>query len=218
MEPKCWIYVIVGFGLTSWMPEKCARFTKWLIVLWLSRGMWLWLILSHLSWCVNVLGLATVITSVNLHYTMHALLASLQITWDISCNGLSCPSSYYIVWWQIYSLYGLTGKQWRQLPQPQLQLLHPWPGVHQEDETGGVTVMGHHTRCWATVADSAGKGKASEAPPPPLYAWYLLGPHWGGAQDNEPYGGISIKTQKSEYEKIRIFNAWSIEKCATPKR
>jgi hypothetical protein len=149
MEPRCWIYVIVGFGLTSWMPEKCARFTKWLIVLWLSRGMWLWLILSHLSWCVNVLGLATVITSVNLHYTMHALLASLQITWDISCNGLSCPSSYYIVWWQIYSLYGLTGKQWRQLPQPQLQLLHPWPGVHQEDETGGVTVMGHHTRCWA---------------------------------------------------------------------
>jgi hypothetical protein len=31
-----------------------------------------------------------------------------------------------------------------------------------------------------------------------------------------PYGGISIKTQKSEYEKIRIFNAFlSIEKCAT---
>ena len=52
-------------------------------------------------------------------------------------------------------------------------------------------------------------------PPPPLYAWYLLGPRWGGAQDNEPYGGICIKTQKSKYEKIRIFNAWSIEKCAT---
>jgi hypothetical protein len=69
-----------------------------------------------------------------------------------------------------------------------------------------------------TVADSAGKGKTSEAPPPPPNAWYLLGPRWGGAQDNEPYGGISIKTQKSEYEKIRIFNALSIEKCATPKR
>ena len=27
-----------------------------------------------------------------------------------------------------------------------------------------------------------------------------------------------MKTQKSEYEKIRIFNAQSIEKCATPKR
>ena len=27
-----------------------------------------------------------------------------------------------------------------------------------------------------------------------------------------------MKTQKSEYEKIRIFNALSIEKCATPKR
>ena len=35
------------------------------------------------------------------------------------------------------------------------------------------------------VADSAGKGKTSEAPPPPLKAWYLLGPRWGGAQDNE---------------------------------
>ena len=69
-----------------------------------------------------------------------------------------------------------------------------------------------------TVADSAGKGKTSEAPPPPPKAWYLLGPRWGGAQDNEPYGGISIKTQKSKYEKIRIFNALSIEKCATPKR
>jgi hypothetical protein len=54
--------------------------------------------------------------------------------------------------------------------------------------------------------------------PPPLKAWYLLGPRWGGAQVNEPYGGISIKTQKSEYEKIRISNVWSIEKCATPKR
>ena len=69
-----------------------------------------------------------------------------------------------------------------------------------------------------TVADSAGKGKTSEAPPPPLKAWYLLGPCGGGAEDNEPYGGISIKTQKSEYENIRVFNAWSIEKCATPKR
>ena len=69
-----------------------------------------------------------------------------------------------------------------------------------------------------TVADSAGKGKTSEAPPPPLKAWYLLGPRWGGFQDNEPYGGISITTQKSENEKIRISNAWSIEKCATPKR
>jgi hypothetical protein len=69
-----------------------------------------------------------------------------------------------------------------------------------------------------TMADSAGKGKTSEAPPPPLKAWYLIGPRWGGAQDNELYGGISIKTQKSEYEKIRISNAWSIEKCATPKQ
>jgi hypothetical protein len=68
------------------------------------------------------------------------------------------------------------------------------------------------------VADSAGKGKTSEAPPPPLKAWYLLGPCGGGAEDNEPYGGISIKTQKSEYEKIRVSNAWSIEKCTTPKR
>ena len=69
-----------------------------------------------------------------------------------------------------------------------------------------------------TVADSAGKGKTSEAPPPPLKAWYLLGPRGGGAEDNESYGGISIKSQKSEYEKIRVSNAWSIEKCATPKR
>jgi hypothetical protein len=47
---------------------------------------------------------------------------------------------------------------------------------------------------------------------------FLVGPRWCGAQDNKPYGGISIKTQKSEYEKIRIFNAWSIEKCTTPKQ
>jgi hypothetical protein len=70
------------------------------------------------------------------------------------------------------------------------------------------------------VADSAGKGKISEAPPPPLKSWYLLGLCGGGAEDNEPYGGISIKTQKNEYEKIRVSNAnaWSIEKCATPKQ
>jgi hypothetical protein len=57
------------------------------------------------------------------------------------------------------------------------------------------------------VADSAGKGNTSEAPPPPLKARYLLGPCGGGAEDNEPYCGISIKTQKSEYEKIRVSNA-----------
>jgi hypothetical protein len=56
-----------------------------------------------------------------------------------------------------------------------------------------------------TVADSAGKGKTSEAPPSPPKAWYLLWPRWGGAQDNEPYGGISIKTQKSEYEENQNF-------------
>jgi hypothetical protein len=70
-----------------------------------------------------------------------------------------------------------------------------------------------------TVADSAGKGKTSEAPQPPLKAWYLLGPRWGGAKDNEPYGGISIKTQKSEYAKIRTFNAWQADRgFATSRR
>ena len=59
---------------------------------------------SHLSRCVNVIGLATVITSVNLHYTVHEL-ASLQLTWAISCNGLSCPSSYYSVMVNIISVW-----------------------------------------------------------------------------------------------------------------
>jgi len=62
------------------------------------------------------------------------------------------------------------------------------------------TKSGQQTVPPLTVADSAGKGKTSEAPPPPLHAWYLLGPHWGGAQDNESYGGIIIKTQKGIWE------------------
>ncbi len=50
-------------------------------------------------------------------------------------------------------------------------------------------------------ADSAEKGKTSEAPPPPINAWYLLGPRWGGAQDNESYSGISIKIEKAKMRK-----------------
>ena len=51
------------------------------------------------------------------------------------------------------------------------------------------------------VIDSAWKGKTSEAPPPPLNTWYLLGPRWGGAQDNESYGGISFKIEKAKMRK-----------------
>ena len=64
-----------------------------------------------------------------------------------------------------------------------------------------MTKSGRQTVPPLTVADSAGKGKTSEAPPPPLKAWYLLGPRWGGAQDNESYGGVSIKTQKANMRK-----------------
>ncbi len=34
-----------------------------------------------------------------------------------------------------------------------------------------------------------------------INAWYLLGPRWGGAQDNEFYGGISIKIKKAKMRK-----------------
>jgi len=61
------------------------------------------------------------------------------------------------------------------------------------------------------VADSAGKGKTSEAPPPPLHAWYLLGPRWGGAQDNESYGEISIKTQKANMRKSEFLMLWELK-------
>jgi hypothetical protein len=64
-----------------------------------------------------------------------------------------------------------------------------------------MTKSGQQTVPPLTVADSAGKGKTSEAPPPPLNASFLLGPGWGGAQDNESYGGISLKIEKAKMRK-----------------